>query len=450
MENITEEKRTSTKHDDLRINGSMRQRFRDSLTATNRPEQVLRVPELQMTNLEIHATVIPQNYLDILQNPILFQEITQKELDKKIVGEIEARKVIALCAYGGRLVKNAQVASYNLLINDDAGIGKDYVSAAVLDLLPSECYMRKTRISPAVFTYWHNSIDEPDWSWDGKVFYTEDISEAVLNSDVFKVMCSAGSSATIVIKYKAVDIEIKGKPVMITTTATSSPNPELTRRFVILNLDSSEDQTKAIMKRHSEFRKCGIIPEYNRDFTEAMKYLRRVSVRIPFARLIDRHFPSKSIIMRTHYPRFLDFICASTAFHQYQRKRDDQGFLLAQGQDYDIARGCFLKLCSNKYMIPLTINQKRILEIFEREPGIKGSASMLHGSKMNFMSLKSLIYNLGLLTKYGILQSDVEKDILNRDIEVYSLSESYHPRDRLAIPTYAELRSHRDEKSGVK
>lgn len=374
---------------------------------------------------------------DYLEDPNLFKLITEEELDKKIVGEVASRKVIFLSACG-RLVKNCQTASYNLLVNDDAGTGKDYVTNKTLAIIPKESCVHKTRISPAVFTYWHCKDREPDWTWDGKVFYPEDISEAVLNSDVFKVMCSSGSTATIVVRQKAVDLEIVGKPVMITTTATAIPSPELTRRFSILNLDSSENQTREIMKRHSWYKKQGIIPEYNQDLIEAQKLLERVDVKISFADLIDKYFPMKNVIMRTLYPRFLDYISASTALHQFQRKKED-GFILADGQDYDIARECFLKLCSNKYMIPMTINQKKILEIFEREPFLKGSASNLHSTKMSFLSLPALLTNLGILTSYGILQTIIEKDSWNRDIEIYSIAQSYKPNEKIDIPTFEEL-----------
>ena len=379
-----------------------------------------------------------KKYIDILKDKDLFNKITEGEFDKKIIGEIESRKVIFLCGAGGRLVKNCQIASYNILVNDEAGTGKDYVTGKVLDILPKEFYVHKTRISPTVFTYWHNAEYEPDWDWNGKVFYPEDISEPVLNSDVFKVMCSGGSSATIVIRQKAVDIEIKGKPVMITTTATATPSPELVRRFVILNLDSSEDQTKAIMKRHCEYAKTGIIPEYNSDYTEAMRFLRRINVKIPFAEELSEILPSKSVIMRTHLPRFLDYIKGSCAFHQFQRETEE-GFVIAEGGDYDLARECSLKLCSNKYMIPLTINQKEILKKFEENPIRRYSATQFHAD-YNFLSLKALIYNLGLLTKYGILQSGADKDSYGRDMEVYSLSKSYNPNEKINLPTFEELR----------
>jgi hypothetical protein len=380
---------------------------------------------------------IPAEYRNILADKDIFGNITEKELDKKIVGEKETRKVIFLCACG-RLVKNCQIASYNLLVNDDAGTGKDYVTNAVLKILPCNVYVHKTRISPTVFTYWHRSDYEPDWTWDGKVFYPEDISETVLNSDVFKVLCSSGSSATITVRQKAVDIEINGKPVIITTTATAIPSPELTRRFVILNLDSSENQTEAIKKRHSEYAMSGIIPEYNNIYSSAMNFLKRVRVKIPFADKIDKHFPNKNITMRTNYPRFLDFIKASAAFHQYQREKDDENFILANGLDYEIARECFIKLCSNKYMISLSINQKKILAIFEKEPTLQGSVTQLH-AKMNFLSVPALQTNLGILSKYGILKTTTGTDVYGRDIEEYGLMDGYKPNETISLPKYEEL-----------
>lgn len=383
---------------------------------------------------------IPSKYLKILTNPDLF-EIINKELDKKIVGEEPTRKTIYLCS-NGRFVENSQVASYNLLVNSDTGTGKDYVAEKTLAILPSEHYIKKTRISPTAFTYWHNSKFEPNWTWDGMVFYTEDIGEGVLNSEVFKVMCSSGSSATITMNQMAIDIEIKGKPVMITTTASASPNPEMVRRFVMLMLDESMDQTKAIMKRHSEFKKKGIIPEYDPDLIEAQKYLRRVKIKIPFADLIDKHFPSENVIMRTNYPRFLDFVCASAGLHQYQRIEDNDGFILAEGKDYDIARECFLKLFSNKYMIPLTRNQREILKYFEENPHLEGSVTELYNTHgVNFLSDRALETNLKLLVRFGILKTFTKKDVMNRDITSYSIKKSYTENNTLNIPNYASISS---------
>jgi hypothetical protein len=194
------------------------------------------------------------------------------------------------------------------------------------------------------------------------------------------------------------------------------------------------------MKRHNEYKKKGIVPEYNVDITNALRFLKRVKVKIPFAdKLEHTNFPTKNIIMRTHYPRFLDFICASAAFHQFQREYEEQGFLLATGEDYDIARECFLKLCSNRYMIPLTINQKKILEIFEEEPLIEKSVTEFFNEKMNFISDRAISYNFGTLVKYGILETISAINHQNKEITRYRLAGSYIPDQQINIPTYEEL-----------
>ena len=92
-------------------------------------------------------------------------------------------------------------------------------------------------------------------------------------------------------------------------------------------------------------------------------------------------------------------------------------------------------------MIPLTINQKKILHIFESQPGLKGSVTKLHPA-MSFLSDRALQTNLQLLTKYGILQIETENDSWNRDIEVYSVTDSYKPNEKINIPTFEKLNDH--------
>ena len=77
-----------------------------------------------------------ERHLEILQDPDVFERICS-EFGKQIVGEEESCKVIFHSACG-RLVENSQTASFNLLVNDDAGAGKDYVVSKVLSIIPKE------------------------------------------------------------------------------------------------------------------------------------------------------------------------------------------------------------------------------------------------------------------------------------------------------------------------
>lgn len=373
---------------------------------------------LKLSSKGNHQQKLIKKYL---KKKNIFEHITEVELDKQIVGEIPTRKVIFLCSQG-KLVENCQIASYNLMINSTAGAGKDYITSKVLSILPENDYVKKTRITPMAFTYWHNSKFEPDWTWDGKVCYLEDISEQIFNHEVFKVMTSSGSSATVVIKQKAYEIDVRGKPVMITTTATATPIPELARRFEFCNLDEGINQTEEIMKRHAEFAVTGVDPNLNPEITEALKCLKRVKVRIPYANKLHKYFPPNNLMMRTKFPRFLDFIKASCAFHQYQRKKDKNGFFLAQKKDYELAKICIKKLSSNRFLVPLTLNQQKIMSFFDKNESFFGYLSTISNKMGSFLTKKHLQNNLNLLVSYGLLEKTVERDSQNRDTEYFKLS----------------------------
>lgn len=354
-----------------------------------------------------------QKVTDLLKNPNLF-EIINEEFDKKIVGEEETRKTIFLCSCG-RLVKNCKLSSYNLLVNSESGAGKDWVTDKTLAIWPKTnkkgdpIVVFRSRITPNVFTYWHNPEREPDWTWDGKIFYNEDISNPVLNCDVFKVMASSGSKATVLIKQKPIDIEIEGKPVIIVTAASTNPSKEIIRRFTMLNLDESIDQTKAIMKREAELAKIGSSSEYDYVITEALGLLWRVKVFIPYADKLLKYFPSDHVIMRTHFPRFLDIIRASAALHQKQREFDIvTKIVYANGQDYDIARMALLKITSNQQMIPLTKTQQRILEYLSRKDVFLTVPDMM--IDINFTSEPTVRNNLDKLVEYGFVEKSRTDD----------------------------------------
>jgi len=78
------------------------------------------------------------------------------------------------------------------------------------------------------------------------------IRRKIVNSDVFKVFSGGGSKATVLVKQTPIDIEIKGKPSMIITSAEANTTSENLRRYPICFLDNSDDQTLSIMVRQSE------------------------------------------------------------------------------------------------------------------------------------------------------------------------------------------------------
>ena len=187
---------------------------------------------------------------NILETKDCWDKIIIDEFNKRIVGEIASREIIFMCAMGS-LVKNCSYTSFNLLMHSESSAGKDYITKNVLKIIPSASLFSRTRISPTVLNYWKPFKKIGLDSWEGCILYLPDISEPVLNSDAMKLLCSDGSHITITEKGEARDIEIKGKPVIFSTTATTTPSIEILNRFSIVHLDESEDQTKRIMEKYN-------------------------------------------------------------------------------------------------------------------------------------------------------------------------------------------------------
>jgi len=247
-------------------------------------------------------------------------------------------------------------------------------------------------------------------------------------------MCSSGSHATVVKDQRAVDIEIKGKPVIIITSASANPNEENIRRFAIVNLDESEKQTEAILRRKAEIAKTGLRIEFNQDITSTLTYLDGYAVKVPYADLLLKHLPH-GIVMRTHVDRLFDLIKASACLHQYQRELDSENYLIAQKQDYDIARVVIQKLTSNPKMVSLTKNQQRLLDIFEKLGNYNYSVSDIE-PKVSFLSDRQLRRELDKLADLGFLEKDKENRAEPRQaVLVYSKREM----DKIEIPEWKEL-----------
>lgn len=282
-----------------------------------------------------------EKIMPILEDPKLFDRITIEEFDKTIGGEYDTRRALFLMLCGA-WVENLQ-SMVNSLINSESSSGKSYLGKAVTKILPADILVYRTKITPEAFTYWHNAKFEPDWTWNGKVLYLEDVKESILNSDTLKVMCSEGSISTIVKNQMTFDIIINGKPIIIMTTASYTPNNEILNRFNLLVMDETDEQTKNIIQRQSKIAK-GESEYYDPFVIVALSKLNRIKVRIPFAQQIDKVFPNDAVRNRRDYPKFLDLIKCSVALHQFQRNQDEDGCFLAQEQDYELAREVINKI----------------------------------------------------------------------------------------------------------
>lgn len=368
------------------------------------------IPEDQ----QLEETLLQGGYVTVkipLQERPDFFETLCKEAAKKVVGEEKTIRTLMLIAVGGRLVENCEASSFNFALNDESGLGKDYVAKNVFSLLPQPDYIYRSRISPTALTYMHNAKFEPEWTWNRKLLYLEDISENILNCEVVKTFMTGGSCATVVIRQRAVDVEITGKPVIVLTFANSGMKNETLRRVQLIKMDGSEEQTRRIKEFRKKVAQKGKTPEYDDKIKNAIAELQRIKVVIPqeITNALD-YFPNAKIV-RTGAGRFFDLIRASTAIYQFQREKNEEGYYIATRQDYELAREIFLSLIDSKNMTPITKNQRRLLDVIKEMGNDSNNKKFSAPEIMNrvtFLSKPSLYSNLDELSDMGYLKKEVE------------------------------------------
>lgn len=372
---------------------------------------------------------VREEKLSILKNPNLFSYITEKELDKQIVGEYKSRKAIflSLCSVW---IENLDVP-LNTLVSSDSSAGKSFVCKKIIKLFPPEMVEYRSKITPEAFTYWHRG--ENDWTWDGKICYLEDISQGILDAPTFKVMCSEGSTATIVMRQRAVNIHVEGKPVMLLTTARTNPNAEILNRYQIVSLDETEKQTEDIV---FQIAKDETARDYDQDLIRSFTYLKREKIKVSFgekiAFFLKENYSFNLLRLRRDFSRLLALIKASAALHQYQRKKDSEGQILANEQDYEIARECINYIQTQTFR-GLTHRLKKALDCCLELKEF--TAKEIH-TQFPFVNQKTWYMYLDELSERGLLKNELRKveDVKQR-VTYYKVDNS----KAFELPKFSDL-----------
>lgn len=367
-----------------------------------------------------------------------FLDLILEEIKKKVEGETDTCKAIFLhlmCAW----VKNTSSLPH-IFVNSESSSGKSYICKQIINIFPDENYEYRTKITPEAFTYWHNSKYEESWTWDGKMCYLEDVRDDIINSSTFKVMASEGSKATVVIKHRAVDIEIKGNPVIMITAASTMPNTEIINRFSIINLDETPEQTKRIKRKQLKDAIAGNSENYNPIFKDALRELLRVEVRLPTEIInVGEYFPDDVLRVRRDFPRFLDIMKASAALFQKQRDMDlVSKIVYANELDYETARSVMEKLDTSGGVFGLTYRLKRCYKscVEFSEKGVDSFSAKEMFQFNPIVTEKSWKNILDRLAREGILKVDMqERHWTNKPVTVFLLKDKI----KLKLPPYKQL-----------
>lgn len=287
-----------------------------------------------ITDLYSEKELTPQageKAIEFLSKASLFESIDVLLEQSGIVGEEDNRLLLFILA-----------SSYKMpylmhgLIQGSSGEGKSHLINGIAQCVPQEDVMNMTRItSKSLYHY-------KDKELTNKLILIQDFDGLEEEAQfAFREMQSAKmlSSSTVV---KDVFGNTRGKIKLVsahfaslTATTKAEVYYDNMSRSVVLGVDESQAQTLRIINLQNK-KNAGLS---NDEKEEEAKQLLRNSIRVlksyyvvnPYADKLM--LPLEAKMLRRLNSQFQNFVSQITILHQYQRKTDDKGRLIASKED---------------------------------------------------------------------------------------------------------------------
>lgn len=277
--------------------------------------------------------------VEFLSNKRLLENINNLLEQSGIIGEEENRKLLFILASSYKM-------PYLLhgLVQGSSGEGKSHLINAIADCMPQEDVMNLTRVtSKSLYHYQGKELI-------GKLILIQDFDGLDEEAQfAFREMQSAKflTSSTVVKdmfgntrgKMKKVEAHFAS----LTATTKAEVYYDNMSRSVVLGVDESQAQTLRIIKAQN-LKIAGVSSSESEQqakqiLRNCMRVLKSYEVVNPFADKLM--LPLEAKMLRRLNNQFQGFVSQITILHQYQRKTDSNGRLIATKKDVQKAVDIF-------------------------------------------------------------------------------------------------------------
>ncbi|MEM9446605.1 MAG: hypothetical protein AAGA18_14775 [Verrucomicrobiota bacterium] len=255
------------------------------------------------------------------RSPNLLDKILADIAKLGFVGE-EENKLVAYLAMTSRKMDDPLA----LLVLSGSGAGKSHLQNTILSLCPDEDLISLTTLSEKALFYKGKD------TLKGKVLALEEEAGAMNASYALRNLISAKRLAieTTVKNPLNGNLEtqtniVEAQTAVFQTTTKPESDAETRSRFIILNIDESAEQTKAILEaqRNSHTldgylfkQKKKVVIDRQHAF---QRLLQPIKVVNPYEPLLE--IPQDKLSLRRDNPKYLNLNLAITFLHQFQRQK---------------------------------------------------------------------------------------------------------------------------------
>lgn len=294
--------------------------------------------------LEAMKPIARQQARVMLEDPNLIQRIVNDIGAIGVAGEKELACMIYMIGTSRLLAK--PLAG---IVQGPSSSGKSHTIEKTSLLFPPEAVLSATQMTPQALYYMPPGSLRNRFIVAGERSRVADDDTAEATRALREMLSGGRLSKLIPIKAEGKmvtqHIQQDGPIAFVESTTLSNIFDEDLNRAVLLTTDEQESQTRNIITSiANKFASNGagrgqhIIENH----WALQRTLEPATVLIPFAPKLGDHFPGDRVEARRAFPHLLSLIQASALLHQFQRQRDADGHILADRDDYILARGLMI------------------------------------------------------------------------------------------------------------
>ena len=355
------------------------EQYRDSLFDAELNPITDKYSEKELT-LQAHEKAI-----EFLSNKRLLESLDKLLEQSGIVGEEENRKLLFILASSYKMPY-----LLHALIQGTSGEGKSHLLNSIADCMPQEDVMNMTRItSKSLYHYREKELMN-------KLILIQDFDGLDEEAQfAFREMQSAKflSSSTVV---KDMFGQTRGKMKQVqahfsslTATTKAEVYYDNMSRSVVLGVDESQEQTLRIIKQQN-LKIAGVSSSESEQqakqlLRNIMRVLKSYEVVNPFADKLM--LPLEAKMLRRLNTQFQNFVSQITILHQYQRKKDEKGRLIATKEDI----GKAVEIFFSSIVIKVDELDKSTRQFFERLKGYVKSQPKGTTHKFNMREVRQAL-----------------------------------------------------------
>ena len=316
--------------EDLQILTHLLEEHRDNFI-----QQTKDLPEEQAGKLYIMSSKEREEVLSFLKQKDVVKQLIQMLGDAGIVGEERNRIFLFLVAFSYKMKD-----TLHALIQGSSGSGKTRLLKRILACMPPEDVISFTRLSDkALYNF-------PERYFVNKLFGLEDADGLSEDAEfAFRELQSNGeikSGTSIKLdngQMTAGQRTVKGPIASICCTTKGEIYEDNMSRVFIVAVDESSEQTAKIIEYQNK-EAAGLIDDKKAE--KVQKFIRNIVRVLEPLRVVNHyatkiHLPENVKKKRRLNAMFLCCINQIVLLHQYQRKRDSQGRLIATIEDVEMA-----------------------------------------------------------------------------------------------------------------